>query len=506
MKKILLGLFSICLSFICVFSLVGCKSKDYSQTTTDTSKVTANGGSALIYNENGTNYLYFVNGTTDNTAENNGGKSVGSVYKVALDENGKIAENASYTKVIDNLVGYKNGSINIIGDFLYYTTPNTGKNKSGSLLNHKVDFMRYDLKKGYTQSIYTTQLHSEDEEQIEFSYYNQNDSLYLLVYEPTNKSLTSVKVGTEMSTIFVKDNITDAIFSENMGVSNYAGSNADNFVYYTKDVENADVVKTGNKVYMVKPDGSNEELISDSVKVTLETICAGKLVFSAEVGTNCLYAYSITEQTKLGDLQIFETNNPNTPNSESFKHIISENVYEDGQVAYIADGNDIAILCYESSGSVLRYFKYVNGTMVEDNIVSTFPTSATIAFIDVFADEVVKNGVTAKRNYLVFTNKDDGNKVLYKVCYKSTDASEQAVEATPVKLSTSAILDAEGNMMPKIVGNYVYAFIKDKDNNILQYRVNLYTPKEQEEQVPGTFEEDEELVVGKAEVIGSAEL
>ena len=49
MKKFLLSIFSICLCAVCVFGLVACGNTPVSATTTDTTKVTNNGGISTVY-------------------------------------------------------------------------------------------------------------------------------------------------------------------------------------------------------------------------------------------------------------------------------------------------------------------------------------------------------------------------------------------------------------------------------------------------------------------------
>lgn len=504
MKKLIFSLCSVCLVIVLAFSLVGCKPKEYSATTTDTSKVQGNGGTSVVYNSE----LYFINGQLSNNGENNGGKTIGSIYKVPINQDGSIAEDAKYTKVVDSLVGYDDGSINIIGDFLYYTTPSSSKNNKGTILYHKVKFMRYDLKKNLTQELYVTNQNSEEEE-VTFSFYKMGDTLNLLVFEKSNATLTSLKIDSKVSTNFQKTSVTSAVFSENYGESKTQSVTADNYVFYTKAVEAEDTVQTGNKVFKIKADGTDEELISDGITYSLLCIRAGKLLFTATFDSNTyIYAYKIDETTKNGDIAVADSDNYATPNQESFKHIVSYNSYE--QVVFLEDGEDIEVLCIDSTALCVRLFKYIDGKLdaSNDKVIYTFPTGSTISFVDTYSDNVTKNGVTAQRDYVIFTNTTNSTTLLYKLRYNSDNLEEQEdTSISPEKLSTSGITESSGNMIPRIVNNYVYVFVKDDDKNTLMYQINCYTPKEIEEQFPSEeAPEADELKVGKAQLVGGSEI
>ena len=121
-------------------------------------------------------YLYFINGTkTNDGTGNQTGKVVKSaIYKAKCDEDGNVVLNsdgsiAQISQVVSSLVGFSNGSLHIFGNYLYYTTPNNGKNNKGEVLYYQTCFYRYDLTTGASQRIYTTVQNSTSEE-IQFTY------------------------------------------------------------------------------------------------------------------------------------------------------------------------------------------------------------------------------------------------------------------------------------------------------------------------------------------------
>jgi hypothetical protein len=364
--------------------------------------------------------------------------------------------------------------------------------------------MRYDLKKGLVQKIYTTAL-NDDSEEVSFAYYKQNNKLYLLVYEKSNTSLTSINIDTEMTTIFQKTNVTGAVFSEHNGQSSTGVTNADNFAFYTTAVADADIIQTGNKVYKIKADGSGEALISEGITLSLLSIRAGKLLFTATFDSNTyVFAFDINNSTQLGDLALADYPKYSIPNQNALSHVVSYESYE--QIVFVEDGSDLSVLYWDSTAKSIRYFKYTNGTITEDRTIYTFPSSATVKFLDTYSDLKTIDSVTATRTYVVFTNTVSSETLVYKIRFMSTNADEnEDGAASPVKLSTTEVEDANGNMAAKVIGENVYVFAEDDDKNIMLYRIDIYTP-EDHSKIDGTEDADADLSVGKAVIVGGAEI
>lgn len=217
MKKFLSGLFTVVIAFVFMFSLSGCSEK-HSATTVDTSKVAStngvstNGGITVIYD----GYLYFVNGTKDNDGTSSEDNTRGGIARVKINtETGEIDTN-TYELLVEDLVGYDNGSMYFFGDYIYYTSPSADVNYKGEVLYYKTRFKRYDLVNKNTQTIYTTNLNSEDEV-ISFAYYVTGTELNLVVYETSNQTLTSIKIGDTFKTNYVIEGVRSCVLSENYG-------------------------------------------------------------------------------------------------------------------------------------------------------------------------------------------------------------------------------------------------------------------------------------------------
>ena len=490
MKKILIGIFSICLCAICAIGFVGCKKSEYGATTTDLTKVTANGGACTVYNGE----LYFVNGTLSNNGSNNGGKTLGSIYKVALEDDGSIAENATYTKIVDNLVGFDDGSVTIIGNSLYYVMPGTGKNSRGETLYNKLKFMRKNLDNGNVQEIYTTELNEESEE-VSYAYYVANEKVYLVVFENTNKMLRSFTIDNQITTNFTKSKVQSVAFSENLGISE--NDSAERYVFYTLNCEDNAPDTSTNRVYRVSPDGTNEGLIIDDVSSTLEGIYEGKLIVSASFGTSpnnvtLTYAFDITKDTVNADI-VLSNGISKLANPDSYEYVINNNSHD--IEAYLTEDGKIAVI-YVDNGYI-SYALY-NGDLTEaEKSYSITVSHAPSKFIETYEYE--------GHTYLVYIDSSDS--LVYKIRIDFNDQDDVSLskpEAT--KLSTTKAESGSGNMIAKMVNDYVYFFAKDEDSNVLMYRTNFLTPKEindKKDDTDETKETDEsKLVVGAAELVG----
>ena len=146
---------SVVIAFVCVFTFTGCKPK-VSATTTDMSKTIyneqmTNGGVTIVHD----GYLYFINGTKENNGTSAKKNVKSAVCRVKIDEEGVIDEE-TYEVVVDNLVGFNNGSIAIFGDYLYFATPNDEVNYQDVVLYYQTNFMRYDLVNKKSYLLYTT--------------------------------------------------------------------------------------------------------------------------------------------------------------------------------------------------------------------------------------------------------------------------------------------------------------------------------------------------------------
>ncbi len=128
-------------------ALTGCDDGGYKGEKLDgyvsAATVSSNGGFAV---EKG-DYVYFINGQEDSTADNTYGKAVkGALMRISKADlaAGKGEEAKIVVPSLFVTANYESG-IYIYGDYVYYATPTTDKNKDGQIANGSLDFKRAKL-------------------------------------------------------------------------------------------------------------------------------------------------------------------------------------------------------------------------------------------------------------------------------------------------------------------------------------------------------------------------
>lgn len=469
MKKILKCCLSFVLALTVVFGFTACKTK-LSSTSVETSKVkvvngtTTNGGVTVVYKD----YLYFINGTKTNDGTSLEKNKKAAICRVKYNaETGEVKE-SSYEVVVDSLVGFANGSINFFGDFMYYTTPCVERNSKGTILYNRTSFMRYDLVNKKSHPIYTT-VQNSAEESISFAYYVVGDSLNLVVYEKTNKTITSKKIGDTITENYVIKDVESCVLSENYGacVTEGATVDANNYVFYTKAHEQYHYPNEGVEVYQTSPKTNNSKCISDEGKeVALLCIRAGKLIYS--VGDDKIYAQKITGLTE-NSLKFTYANQIAHESSENV--IFMEN--KDGSISILTYTAEYVLALYNWNDShQLEYkeiaglgksekFEFVGVTTIEETVVEDNEETTEI-------DETDKDFV----QYVVYIA--DG--AVYKIELargETADTMELAEYSQKIKLTTSSVKQAEGSLIPEIIGNYLFIFAEDSNKEVYLHKTDL---------------------------------
>lgn len=485
MKKILKGLLCLAVAFVCVVNLTACKKK-VSDTTTNTEKTiyngeATNGGATLVHD----GYLYFINGTKTNDGTSATKNTKSAICRVKMDNEGEL-DSDTYEVVVDNLVGFSNGSMSIFGDYLYFTTPNNDVNYQDTKLNYQTKFMRYDLVNEKLYTIYTTKINSSNEI-ISFSYYIVGDDLNLLVYETSNSTITSIKIDKKPVVNYVINNVTSCVLSENYGKCEVEGVNVDanNYVFYTKTVDvYEDGRSDGNKTFKTSPVTDNSVCISNEGKtVSLLSIRAGKLVYSTKsmnLNYDIIYAQSITSSTS---------------EKLTFTDIISYSKYQN--IIFVANSDySISVLCFDDDTKSFLWLNRnaqnpfeINPIVINQIEVSSSSSSSSssstsaVTFIgistlkeEIKSDKELEEGEepeTEEVKYLTYIVSN----VVYKIEIMRDGVVSTYVD--PVKLSKSTISAPSGVLLPESIGNYLYVFAKElgadnkETDNIYLHRVDL---------------------------------
>lgn len=462
MKKILKITLSVALAFVCLFSFTACKKK-ISATTVDTSKVAAsngestNGGISVVHD----GYLYFINGMKTNDGTGLSGNKKSAICRVEYN-NGTIDED-TYEIVVDDLVGFEDGSLYVFGDFLYYTTPCSDKNNKATVLYNKTSFMRYDLVNEKSYEIFTTAQNVADEA-ITYAYYVVGDKLNLVVYEKKNATITSLNINKKVTTNYVISGVESCVLGENNGIKVTTDSekDANNFVFYTtghSSVEE-DKIQTGNKVYRTSPVTNDSSLICDNgSSISILMVRNGKLVYACDTR---LYAELITgaknETLKLDTANVIAHNY-----STEASYLFIEN--EDGS---------ISVLYYDSTAYNLNIITWKNSvlepvTIQEFTKDDKFEFITTTTLTETEEAEGDEPAETHDVTYLIYIN----NKKLYKIEIALDGKYSDSVFAEPIQLTTTEVTSATGLLVPEVVDDYVYIFALDSNKSTYLHRTDV---------------------------------
>ncbi len=313
-------------------ALGGCSGDHYDKISfaaQDTSyAVTSQGGSAVAYG----NYLYFVNGyrgydDTDGKAnvwgdvvkgalyraEFNGDKVDGTPaqFNIKADSSAlefKYTEGTDYDDnpidVVDvtaiapktvGTTGYARGGLFIYDNYIYFATPNNLKNSTGTVQTTRTDFFMMPLSGGEPTKLYTTS-EGVDTSSSAYAVYKYNGSIYIVVNE--GEKIVSIKVDTKKAK--AEDPVEYDVGATSVYFpvrdTYYNGIDDDtveDFVYFVRNVDDDDTQKAGTVIEAMRPDGSENFVISMTGKTeTIEAVRDGIFFYRTQdtVG-NTVIAY-----------------------------------------------------------------------------------------------------------------------------------------------------------------------------------------------------------------------
>ena len=142
MKKII----SIVVALVLSLTLLTACSGGFSGVKDFGGEVSSNGGFAVLKGD----YVYFINGTSEYTADNTfGTPQKGALVRAKLADLKNFGTMATCEMVIPKLMYTEytdaNAGVYIFGDYAYYATPSTVKNKKGEVQNTDVEFTKTKL-------------------------------------------------------------------------------------------------------------------------------------------------------------------------------------------------------------------------------------------------------------------------------------------------------------------------------------------------------------------------
>ena len=204
--------------------------------------VTSNGGAVAIKGD----YIYFANTYVDYTTlsgNDNQEKNVehNAIFRIKTDEYGFTTKDddgriKDVEKVYSKIAGFNNSNMFIVGDYLYFTSPNIHKDKSGADKFDLTTLFRIKLDGSEFKEILTT-----ESSQGKF-YLATWNTPYLLIFDNNKVSKLELKNNLSAPTVLLND-VEDCVFPSQPGQITR--------LFYTKAVseEESKVGITGNYLY-----------------------------------------------------------------------------------------------------------------------------------------------------------------------------------------------------------------------------------------------------------------
>ena len=281
----------------------GCSPKGLTDNPATDATVTSNGGMTVVKGD----YLYFINGYTDETVltkdDNKYGKiNHSAIYRTKLvngeivkDEDGFLETDPEV--VVPKVAGFSNGGFYIIDDFIYYTTPYMNLDRDGVLQTDRVEFHRININGTDDKVIYTT---ASNEDNLNWSLYKVGETVYLTTYVAN----TIIIVNTESKAVVAEiANCTSyAFLNEDLYKTGMVKDNElENYIYFTRAItaeDNLGVDYVGNLMCKVNiTDGTISKVnLSESKQYTytIKYVNADKIYYTKKDskigGLELLYA------------------------------------------------------------------------------------------------------------------------------------------------------------------------------------------------------------------------
>ena len=292
-KKIISIVAAATLAFSTV-ALAGCGAKDYAGDKLTagydkTATVTSNGGFAV---EKG-NYVYFINGSENSTADNTYGDVVkGSLMRISKTELAEANYDAAQIVIPSLLVaGDKTAGIFVYGEYVYYATPTTDKNtQTGEVENSYLDFKRSKLDGSEAPSDYFFRLSSNS---AKYRFVEVEGTVYCMFEE--DSKLKSYNVETGKTTVLV------------------SGAKS-SFFYDLNNVENGNVYYTMGVTYDLDEENSTtaqyDQVYCVNAATTVTTTSTDSTVgYTAKLGDEVVASYDFKKSyvKENGDVNDYTT-------------------------------------------------------------------------------------------------------------------------------------------------------------------------------------------------------
>lgn len=260
MKKKLFSVFAAVLVLvICIAALVACNpyKADSIGSGDSSAAVESNGGYVVKQGR----FIYFINGYVGESADNAWGAATKQGIVRAEIKDGKVDPKSAKLVVPKSVYNSSNvGGIAIHGEWIYYTSINTDKDKSGTASTVNTDFMRTKTDGSVTQLIGTIGTRSAKYlfTTSRVLYYTDNTIGYI-DFSGMNDKATDKGKGAVKGTLVEK-------------VENVVWSYDTDAIYYVQTAPSEDSYKNYNNLCTIKADGSGQKVLATQTTFVAEGV------------------------------------------------------------------------------------------------------------------------------------------------------------------------------------------------------------------------------------------
>lgn len=451
MKKKLFSVFAAVLVLvICIAALVACNpyKADSIGSGDSSAAVESNGGYVVKQGR----FIYFINGYVGESADNAWGAATKQGIVRAEIKDGKVDPTSAKLVVPKSVYNSSTaGGIAIHGEWIYYTSVNTDKDKTGTASTVNTDFMRTKTDGSVTQLIGTIGTRSAKYlfTTSRVLYYTDNTIGYI-DFSGMNDKATDKGKGAVKGTL-----------AEN--VENVVWDYATDSIFYVQTAPSEDSYKNYNNLCTIKADGSGQKVLAtqttfvaegvDPVNDQLNVFKYNILNLYVESDGDCTLYYTKSHTFSSNSVPdgLFMAKASNVKGTEKNLNTIASTTlvplgYAEGALAY----NAHSVYCW------------YNG-VEKENPVQVTTTSQTIWKVD-------------KAKGVVYYTASSSAKSISKISYREAKDNAAVIMEEGIKTDW-LVLD--------FVGNDFYFFASD-DNNYL-HTVNLETFDKDAEDAASTY-------------------
>lgn len=243
MKKFIKILVCMCLCLVSI-AFVACKKENKIDAPAINAQVSSNGGSVVRKGD----FLYFANGYESYKDVGKGdldkSYNLGGLFVTKLNSKGEVdytdkKQLNNMTKLSGKLASFEATELFISGDYMYFTSINTEKDKHGNLQTSHLEIYRINLNSTDCRRVYRSYNDFEDSDgnrTLTINYFENNGNVYILIND--NGSLKRVVCGGSIGDVIViKSNVKSLAVGDSNSIF-YTTTNEDLY-----EISRYDIVK-----------------------------------------------------------------------------------------------------------------------------------------------------------------------------------------------------------------------------------------------------------------------